>query len=476
MFKKSIILLCFLSGMFCAQAKVVMPKIFSDNMVLQQSTDARIWGYATANARVSLKTSWSGEKIVTKADAAGKWSTSIKTPKATYDPQTITISDGKPLTLSNILIGEVWVCSGQSNMEIPINGYYNCPIVGANELIATSSKYKGIRGLTVDRCYTSFTPQDTIAKGTWNISSPKTTPGFSAVAYYFGIMLNKVLDVPVGLLITDWPGSSIQCWMPERVVEQFPELDRSLLTNNKVINEIKPTLMYNGMLHPLMGYTIAGFIWYQGEGNVKHPETYAGYLESMVKSWREDWKEGELPFYYVEVAPYFYEDSKGIQGALLREAQNKAAKVIPNSGIISTNDLVEPYEFTNPHPKNKLDVGNRLAYLALNHTYKIEGIASECATYKSMEIQGNKIILSFDHIDGGFNRIEDIQGFEIAGADKIFHKATARVFNESRISVESLDVSNPVAVRYCFHNFQIGNLGNTRGLPLVPFRTDNWDK
>lgn len=200
--------------------------------------------------------------------------------------------------------------------------------------------------------------------------------------------------------------------------------------------------------------------------------TYADRLATMVKLWRQEWGEGNIPFYMVEIAPYQY--GEGDRGAYLREAQYKASTIIPNSGIVCTNDLVEPYEQYNIHPKDKEHVGKRLCYLALANTYKQEGIEAYGPSYKSIEIKDDKAILSFNRAQDGFNRFDGMLGFEVAGADKVFHPATAKIVNNQQIEVISSDVSAPVAVRYCFRNFQLGNVKNTRDLPLIPFRTDNW--
>jgi sialate O-acetylesterase len=236
--------------------------------------------------------------------------------------------------------------------------------------------------------------------------------------------------------------------------------------------------MYNAMIHPLIHYTIKCFIWYQGESNVGKHDVYAQRLANMVNLWRKDWGLGDLPFYYVEIAPWIYGDGEtGTSGALLREAQFKAQSLIPNSGMISTNDLVEEYEKNNIHPRNKIDVGKRLAYMALSQTYGLKGIASHGPEYKSMEIKDGKIYLSFNYAEDGFSRVVDIKGFEIAGEDHIFYPAKVEVdLNNRMLIVSNENISKPVAARYCFKNFQIGNLYNTRELPVVPFRTDNFEK
>lgn len=471
--KKNRLLSLFLSVGIClsASAKVVLPSVFGNNMVLQQSTAVNIWGKAKPNTSISIKCSWNVKPVMTKSDKNGKWKTQLNTPTGSYKPQSLMISDGETLKVNNILIGEVWLCSGQSNMEITLNGYWNCPIANANEMIAEAGTHKGIRCMTVEK-NAALSPQDD-CKGSWKESNPKNAPGFSATAYNFALSINKALDVPVGILVNSWGGSTVEGWLPENILKRYSDVNLNQITDPKANEYLKPEIMYNGMLHPLIGYTIKGIIWYQGESNVGRQQTYTDRLSTMVSLWRTLWGEGNIPFYLVEIAPFQY-GGNGINGALLREAQFKAASVIPNSGIVCTNDLVEAYEQHNIHPKDKEHVGKRLSYLALAKTYKIEGIEANSPSFKSMEIKDGKAILSFNHAQDGFNRLDGMEGFEVAGADKVFHPAQAMMVNNQQIQVSSADVAEPIAVRYCFRDFQPGNVKNTRGLPLFPFRTDNW--
>ncbi len=469
----------FLSGSGHAlQAKVVLPEILSDNMVLQQQTDARLWGWADPNATITVRTSWNDKTYQAKADKDGKWLTSVLTPEAGYTAYTIEISDGTPVVLNNILIGEVWFCSGQSNMEMPLAGFDNCPIEGANEEIALASRWKGIRVATVGRDGKTA-PADR-CRGKWETSCPENAPRFSATAFFFARMVNKVLDIPVGIINCSWGGSSVEGWLPKEIVSTYPDinLERDIrkVQPGDWWHWMSPTIMYNGMLKPLQNYTIKGFLWYQGEANVGRHKTYAERLKTMVDLWRKEWGLGELPFYFVETAPFG--DGKGTAGALLREAQHKAESLIPNSAMISTNDLVEPYEATNIHPKDKKHVGERLAYQALAKTYHIQGIEADSPAYQSMTIEGNAAILDFSHARNGFNRMNGMVGFEMAGEDRVFYPAQGEVKWEDqkiRIRVTCDKVTKPVAVRYGFRDFLPGNVANLRELPLIPFRTDDWE-
>lgn len=471
------IIICLLLLIFVTSvsyAKIELPEIISDHMVLQQNTNVKLWGKAKINSTVTITTSWNSQKYSTRSNSDGNWVIRIPTSKATYTPQSITFSDGEKTIINNILIGEVWFCAGQSNMEMTLNGFNNCPVMNANDDIANAGQYKGIRCATVTRAGT-MTPQ-TEAKGKWQESTPENAPGFSAVAFHFATSLNKVLDVPVGIICCSWGGSTVEGWLPREILQNYPDIDLSEEGFEKTKNRtyMRPMIMYNGMLKPMQNYTIKGFLWYQGEANVNRHQTYAQRLAAMVELWRKEWGLGELPFYQVEIAPYRYGNPQGTPAAYLREAQFKSQSIIPNSGMISTNDLVEPYEYANVHPKNKTIVGKRLCYMALTNTYHTKGICAHSPSYRSMEIKDGKIILNFDHAEG-YNRLDKMTGFEIAGADKVFHPAEAKVYGQRQIIVSNDTVPNPEAVRYCFRNFQLGNVCNQRELPLIPFRTDDWE-
>lgn len=465
-------LLSFLTLICCG--KVLLPDILSDNMVLQQATDVKLWGMAKENCKIVVRPSWSESSFVTQSDDAGLWSISIKTPKASYITYDISISDGEEVLLKNVLIGEVWLCSGQSNMEMPLNGFGNCPVDGANELIATSRQFKWIRMATIPQ-NGQIKPVSSCA-GSWKVSCPDNAGHFSAVGIHFAILLNKALDVPVGIINSSWGGSKLEGWLSNDIVAAYPDINI-----DKEIRKIEgtdnwhyhcPTIMYNGMIKPLVNYTIKGFLWYQGESNVGKHNTYPERQREMVELWRKEWNLGQLPFYYVELTPYG--SSESFNTAMFRECQYKAQSIIPNSGMISTNDLVPEYDRYNTHPRNKAEVGKRLAYMALNKTYKEYGVSSIGPSYKSMEIKNDSIIIFLNNISGGFSNMGNFKGFEIAGEDKVFYPAKADIYNDRQISVTSDKVKNPVAVRYCFRDYLPGSVANIKGLPLYPFRTDSW--
>jgi sialate O-acetylesterase len=440
-------------------------------MVLQQQTNARFWGEATPNSTVTIQTSWNTTSE-TKADAQGFWETTVKTPSASFTFQTVTISDGEPITLHNVLIGEVWLCSGQSNMEMPIKGFARSPIEDANETIADAPNHT-IRIATIQRKGT-LTPQ-TYAKGEWKESTTENVPEFTATGYFFALALQKTLQVPIGLINCSWGGSCVEGWLPENILKGYKDIDLEK-TKDPQYKWRQPLVLYNGMLYPTRKYTIKGFIWYQGCANVGRYESYTERMVTMVKEWRSIWEQGELPFYYVEIAPFAYSnDCNGTKSAYLREAQFKAQALIPNSAMITTNDLVEPYEYSQIHPRKKKEIGNRLAWQALAKTYGHKGIYPDSPSYREMKIDGKQIILSFNHAERGLSPWEDIKGFEIAGENKVFYPAEAKLGKkDDEIIVSSPKVKKPVAVRYCFKNFQLGNVINHRNQPLIPFRTDNW--
>ena len=468
--KRILLTLAALGTALTMQAKVVLPGIFGDNMVLQQQSEAQFWGKAAPGKKVTIRPSWSTQGITANVGKDGRWRAAVPTPEA-GGPYTIELSDGERLTLRDVLIGEVWLCSGQSNMEMPVHGFPNQPVEGSAEAIIRARAATPIRLCTVKRS-TARTPQEECA-AQWLKHTPEAVAGTSATAYYFARYLQSVLDVPVGVIVTCWGGTPVEAWMDRETMSGFKEFDLSFLDNPDQIDrpQYKPCGLYNGMIAPLVPYTVKGFLWYQGESNVGRYMDYAARLSDMVSLWRGLWGRDDLPFYYVEIAPFEYGNGKS---PYLREAQCRAQELIPNSGMICTNDLVEPYEFCNVHPKNKRDVGYRLAFMALNKTYGMKEIACQSPQYESMEIRDGKAHVRFKYMDQGFNRMADIRGFEICGADKVFYPADAVVENQFALVVSSEKVPEPVAVRYCFRDFQPGNLGDTRELPVVPFRTDDF--
>ncbi len=473
--KKILFLLAGLAAAWNATGGVVLPDIIGSGMVLQRNASVRLWGWADADAAVKIAASW-GEKTTVRSGGDGRWVAEIRTPEGGFAPQRITIVSGEKVTLDNILIGEVWFAGGQSNMEMGLGGWKNCPVARSNETIARAATQSGkIRYVKVSQAL-SMTPQERVG-GRWREFTAATAPRCSAVGYFFAEMLSDALGVPVGIIDCTWGGSRVEGWLDRATLESYTDPAEELTEEAfaRFPGEyLHPLKMYNGMVHPLAGYTLRGFLFYQGESNVGAHACYAQRLADLAALWRRLWGGDDLPFYYVEIAPFRY--AGGDMAARLREAQCKALDLIPHSGMVSTNDLVEPYEEANIHPANKYDVGYRLACMALNKTYGFTEITCESPRYRSMEVLDGKICLWLDHAEMGYNRFEGIEGFEICGPDRVFRPAEAVVGPEPEfpLIVSSPEVPEPVAVRYCFKDFAPGNLATPRGLPVIPFRTDDF--
>ena len=457
-------------------AKVRPASLITDNMVLQQQTNARIWGEADPGSEVTVTPSWNGKAYTTTTDRTGQWSLAVETPKASYDKHSITISDGEPLTLNNILIGEVWLASGQSNMEMPLKGFPGCCVKdGYDEIAGAWRNADRIRFFTVP-LNKSYTLLDSV-NAVWTVPSADTAPDYSATAWYFANRLADVLGVPVGIVSDAHGGAKVESWTPREILETYPDVSLDPKDIEAMVHYHRPMLMYNAMFNPVKNYTYNGIIWYQGCSNVSNYEVYAQRLANMVKHWRAEIGLGDIPFYSVEVAPYEYgEPNETGRAAWLREAQRKAIELIPNSGIIGTSDLAEPYERFNIHPGNKAAVGHRLGDLALNRTYGKTQFPVDGPTYKGHKFQNGEAWVALDTPGYGICRNYDIKGFEVAGPDKVFHPADSvwLHWQTNEMVVSSRQVPNPVAVRYCWRDFLPGNLHGGNYLPLTPFRTDDW--
>lgn len=467
-------LLGFLAS-FQMNAAIKLPALFSDNMMLQQQSSAPIWGWADKNQSLKIQTSWDSKSYEVKSDKDGKWKIAVQTPAA-GGPFEIKVSDNtETKTIKNILIGEVWLCSGQSNMEMPLKGFPGQPVFKGNEAIVHSTNNQ-IRFITVPRA-TVLTPNEDFV-GKWNAAGPQTTGDFSATAWYFGSLLQEVLQVPVGLIHVSYGGSSMEAWMNQEMLKDFKEAKIPTKKEDlaKDPNRVATTL-FNGMLSPVIGYGIKGCIWYQGESNYERAGQYKELMKKMVSSWRGIWNQGDFPFYYCQIAPFNYaqfhpkDNKEEYNSAYLREAQLKASKEIPNSGMAVLMDIGEE---NNIHPIHKEAGGSRLAYLALTKTYGLSGFEFESPEYKAMEIKDNSVTVSFDKAPNGITANgKDVTGFEIAGADKVFYPAKAEVRRKS-VVLKSDKVTNPVAVRYLFKDFAEAQIFSTGGLPVSSFRTDNW--
>ena len=477
--KKNIVLalLCLLAlNVF---AKVKLPAILGDNMVLQQQSKANLWGWGTPLKNIIITPSWNGKKYIAKADKEGRWLIQVETPVAGNNPYSIEINDGEVLKLNNILIGEVWISAGQSNMEMPIHGFYGQPVAGGMNEAFDANQYPNIRIFTVGR-KPMPDPQDD-CEGSWLTSTPQNVADFSAVSYFFGKNLNKILNIPIGLITANCGGTGIESWMSMDAIKGTLGIDQELAM--KPINNWEstiPTRLYNGMINPITKYTSKGFLWYQGESNQHNYFDYDKLMKSMVDLWRKEWGNPDMPFYYVQLVPFTFDGVDKISLPLTIEAQYKALMQIPNAGIAATTDLGHA---TAIHPPHKKEVGDRLSALALKHTYGIN-VLPDAPVIDKVNFEGEKVVLTFKNIadytpwaQGSFSYFTgELKGFEISGDDRKFYPAKAtHIENQNRIEVSCEQVSHPVAVRYAFRNFHDANVVTTEGQPLVPFRTDNWN-
>lgn len=454
-----------------------LPEIISSGAVLQQKSDARLWGWAKPGATVTVTPSWDNQPVSAKADPVnGRWEVTVATPQASYTPYSISFAEGpEKAVIDNVLIGEVWFCSGQSNMEMPLRGFGIQPIEGAAQAIAYSGKHPAIRMVSIPKDI-SYTPKDRTV-GKWQVSSPENAGEFSALAYFFAVALQDLIDTPVGIINCAYGGAKVEGWMPKEILDTYPGWDMDAEEKNPDINHWERIgVMYNAMLLPVAGYTAKGFLWNQGESNVGRHDEYPYHQKDMVEHWRKLWGNDDMPFYFVELPGWKYGDGEGTSAAYFRECQHKAAEITPNSGIVCTTDLVSPVEIEDIHAARKQPIGERLAFMAAARTYGMAGIPNIYPSFKSVEYKGDKAVIKINNAHGGLNPNRLLEGFEVAGPDKVFYPATAEENWENfEITVTApAEVPDIKAVRYCFKNFAIGSLKDMMGQPLIPFRTDTW--
>lgn len=388
--RKQIIIAALLATSLSAQAKVKLPHILGDGMILQQNAEARLWGWDRPGQKVDVTVSWSEEKYSAKTDKDGQWIVKVKTPAAGYAPQSITFNDGEQTTLRNVLVGEVWVCAGQSNMEMPMKGFDNCPVEGYNRAVIEAPQYKGIHFVKIPSVMSERPLED--ANCEWQTISPQTVGDASATGYTFAQVVNKALDIPVGLIMANKGGTRVESWLDEAYLKTHTaeSLDPVVYKKKYQWDFHYPLVWGNGTFSPILNYTVKGILFYQGCSNVGDPAgQYTRRLADLVSQWRRDFKLGNIPFYFVQIAPYYNGDANGDWGARLREQQFKASKVIPNSGIVCTDDLVYPYESQQIHPAQKQQVGERLAYQALNKTYGMKSIWCDSPEFKDMTVSND---------------------------------------------------------------------------------------
>jgi sialate O-acetylesterase len=449
-----------------APAAVKLPAIFGDNMVLQRGQPIPVWGWADKGEEVTV--ALADQKQTIKAGDDGRWKLALSKLDV-GDPLTLTVqgSSGNEITLKNILVGEVWLCSGQSNMQMGVGGCKN-----AQEEIAAAD-HPQIRLFLVEIAKAAEPAAD--VKGDWKPCSPQCVGGFSATAYFFGRYLHKELNVPIGLIASSVGGTPAEFWTSRKALEANPAL--------KPMAQGEASCLYNGMIAPLVPFAIRGAIWYQGEANVGAAFKYRTLFPAMIADWRGQWGQGDFPFGFVQIAPFGY----GVWGmnpaacAELWEAQRMTLDASPNTGMavtvdIADNELIHPKNdnFEGIHPKNKQDAGKRLALWALAKVYGRDLVYSG-PIYKSMAVEGGKIRLQFDHLGGGLAARDGkpLSDFTIAGEDQKFVPAAAEIDGDT-IVVHGDQVAKPVAVRYAWREDATPNLSNKAGLPASPFRTDSW--
>ena len=508
--KSAKFLILFITLTSFVSADVKLPSIFGDNMVLQQGIENPIWGWADSGEKVTIHIEGHDKKLDSMAGKSARWQLKLPKLKASNEPIEITIKGKNTITLKNVLIGEVWVCSGQSNMQWPVDAS-NDP-----DLEKLSANYPNIRFITVPRIGTQEPQND--FEGQWEACNPETAGQFSAVGYFFGRQLHQTLGVPVGLIDNAWGGSAAEAWIRRDRLDKLPAAkpymeqwknteanydeakinadfkkklaawetrakaareskkpvpNKPRAPRNPLVGQHRPANLYNGVLKPIIGYGIKGAIWYQGESNSSRAKAYRDVFTLMIESWRQDWNQGDFPFYWVQLADF--KDEVATPGdsswAELREAQSLAMK-LRNTGQAVITDLGEAHDI---HPKDKQNVAKRLARWALAKDYGYD-IVHRSPQYKALQRNGNKVVLHFEYVGGGLDTF-DVRtpvGFTLAGNDEVFHPAKAKIVGKDRIEVWSDAVPNPIAARYAWADNPVCNVQNREGLPLTPFRTDEF--
>ena len=452
-----------------------LPVLFSDGMVLQQKEQVAFWGWANPFEEITVRTGWGVrvEKFI--ADSIGQWFTRIPTPSAGGPFDIRIYTDGDSAVLKQVLIGEVWLCSGQSNMEFPLGfqGGWKTGVFDYEKEIQEASN-PNIRMFKVKR-HASAMPE-TDVEGKWQRCEPSVAGDFSAVAYYFAKELAEKTRQPIGIINSSYGGTAIECWMNPSIfyndttrysgvrddLSDLSQWEQSGLGRTPPVKY--PTVLYNGMIAPLVPYTINGIIWYQGESNSDRPDEYKHLFPALIESWRAEW-DAMLPFYYVQIAPH------AKKSPLIREAQLLTLKQVPHVGMAVITDAADSIDI---HPRDKEIPGNRLARLALANLYKMGEGDPSGPIYDTMRVVDGKIELFFKYSKGLHSKGNTLTEFEICGSDRKFVRANA-VIEDDIIVVSSSEVDQPIAVRFAWKNFPRPNLYNSAGLPASPFRTDNWE-
>jgi len=453
----SFFMLFILTTLF-VKAEISLPNIFSDHMVLQRKTDVLLYGWGQPNEEFTIYTSWNDATVEMKTGNDAKWQVQVATPKAGGPYEIHFNGKNNEIILNDVLIGEVWLCSGQSNMEWSANSG-----IDNKEYEIANANHPNIRLFTVEK-RTAENPLEDVA-GTWETCSTETMPDFSAVAYFFARKVQAELKIPIGLIDSSWGASCAEVWTPEYIFKEHPELvaAHELVETNKWVTIDKSTL-YNAMIAPLVNFKIGGVLWYQGESNTSNAETYQQLFTSMITSWRKKWN-NEFPFYYVQIAPFKY--GRPYEGGVLRDQQRRIL-ALNNTGMAMTSDICT---VENIHPQNKQDVGLRLANIALKQQYNMLEEEVYGPLFDSAKIIGNKIQIAFTHDKGLNSTGGNIDLFEISNNQGIWFAAKAKL-KDGVVSVSSKEVKSPKAVRYAWKSTDIGNLYNEVGLPASTFTSE----
>jgi sialate O-acetylesterase len=481
---RAILLVALLLPPAAAQVQIRLPAVIGDGMVLQRESEVWIWGWTEPGEIVHVRANWpNGPVGGARSEEDGVWRFPLSTPPA-GGPYTITLTDfeGRSVELNDVLVGEVWLCSGQSNMEMPVGdvgGGYRGVKNSAQELAAAN--HPRIRLFNVVNATSMVPLRD--CKGSWRSCSPESVREFSGTAYFFGRALHEALDVPIGLIEADWGGTPADAWTSEQGLRAIPDYAESVAELAQARAEAAssrpasrpapkpgtPGVLFNGMIAPLVPYSIRGAIWYQGESNRARAARYRLLFPAMIADWRRAFGRGDFPFYFVQIAPFDYKDPPE-RSTALREAQ-LATLAVPNTGMVVTTDIGNP---TDIHPANKQEVGRRLSLWALAKTYGRTNVVCSGPLYRSMKVEGGAIRVSFDYAGGGLTSGgKPLTHFEIAGDDRKFVPAEASI-DGATVLVSSPAVAHPVAVRFASGNAPEPNLANQEGLPASPFRTDDW--
>lgn len=452
--------------------------LFGDGMVLQRETRAPMWGRAAPGSEVRVRAEWSAAEVVARADARGAWRVELATPSA-GGPYTIRVAGTDELTLRDVWIGEVWLCSGQSNMEWKLRPGELGGVLDSEREIA-EARHPRIRVFEVANRAALHPASD--VRGQWVTCSPQTAGEFTAVGYFFARELERELDVPIGIVDATWSGTRIEAWLEGSTAsaldatraewQRFANAREALDAGPQQAHELDPqtiSALFNGMVAPLVPYALRGFLWYQGESNRSNASDYVELQSGLVRSWRELWGSDAKPFYFVQIAPFAYEDDGGETGAL-RDAQRRCL-ALENTGMVATMDIGDPLDI---HPRNKREVGRRLSLWALARTYGRTAIVHSGPLFKAVRFEGQRAHVTFDELGGGLISGGDhLTGFELAGEDRRFVRATATIEGDE-VVVVAKGVLAPVAVRYGCRADAQPILFNKAWLPAAAFRSDSW--